>query len=90
MFNIKWTFQFSILAFEVGSAICGVAPSSTVFITGRAIAGLGASGLFTGTLLIVAATTPLQKRPIYISLISALYAIASVLGHLPGVSSQTT
>jgi hypothetical protein len=84
MFNIKWTFLFSILPFEVGSAICGAAPSSTAFIIGRAIAGIGASGLFTGALLIVAATTPLQKRPIYISFISALYAIASVLGPLLG------
>jgi hypothetical protein len=44
-FSIKWSF----LAFlEVGSALCGAAQSSVMLIVGRAIAGLGASGLTNG------------------------------------------
>jgi MFS family permease len=34
-------FIFAILAFELGSLICGVAPNSTALIVGRAISGLG-------------------------------------------------
>ncbi|KAH8589817.1 putative MFS multidrug transporter [Bisporella sp. PMI_857] len=84
IFNVKWTFLCSLIIFEVGSLVCGVAPSSTALIIGRAIAGLGASGLFSGTFIIIAVTTPLEKRPVYISLVSAVYAIASVVGPLLG------
>lgn len=38
----------SVLTFEIASAICGAAPSSIAFILGRAIAGLGAAGIFAG------------------------------------------
>jgi MFS family permease len=43
--------------------ICGVAQSSSMFIVGRAIAGLGASGLTNGALTIIAAIAPMHKRP---------------------------
>ncbi|KAJ5247045.1 hypothetical protein N7468_002028 [Penicillium chermesinum] len=36
----KWVFLCSVLIFEVGSAVCGAAPSSVAFIIGRAVAGL--------------------------------------------------
>ena len=41
----KWVYLISITVFEIGSAICGAAPSSTTFIVGRAIAGMGAAGI---------------------------------------------
>lgn len=47
-FSIKGTFLASIVLFEIGSAICGAAPSSMSFIIGRAIAGLGAAGIMAG------------------------------------------
>lgn len=47
-FAIKVIFMSAVLLFEVGSAICGAAPSSAVFIVGRAIAGVGAAGIFSG------------------------------------------
>jgi hypothetical protein len=40
-----------------------VAPSSTAFIIGRAIAGIGGSGLFTGGLAIVSAASTKEQRP---------------------------
>ncbi|XPS68738.1 hypothetical protein M3J09_001024 [Ascochyta lentis] len=40
-FDIKWIFLVSMLIFEVGSLLCGVAPNSKTLIVGRAIAGLG-------------------------------------------------
>lgn len=30
LYDIKWTFLIAILIFEIGSAICGGAPTSTV------------------------------------------------------------
>lgn len=46
--DIKATFLVALVLFEIGSAICGAAPSSIAFIIGRAIAGLGAGGVQSG------------------------------------------
>lgn len=54
----------AITIFEVGSAVCGAAPSSPALIVGRAIAGLGAAGIFSGGLIIVAYSVPLHQRPL--------------------------
>jgi hypothetical protein len=74
----------ALFIFEVGSLICGVAPNSTTLIVGRAIAGLGGAGIFSGAILIVANTVPLIKRPTYMGLIGGMYGIASVAGPLMG------
>jgi MFS transporter, DHA2 family, glioxin efflux transporter len=42
-FDLKWSFLISMLVFEIGSLICGVAPNSKTLVVGRAIAGLGES-----------------------------------------------
>lgn len=83
-FSIKWTFLTAVAIFELGSLICGAAPSSVALIIGRAIAGVGAAGVFSGGILIVAHTVPLEKRPIYTGFIGAMYGIASVAGPLMG------
>ncbi|KAF2421041.1 MFS multidrug transporter [Tothia fuscella] len=83
-YSTKWTFLSGIFLFEVGSAICGAAPSSTVLIVGRAIAGFGSSGIFTGAINIMINTVPLHKRPLYQGLFGACFAVASVAGPLMG------
>ena len=47
--NIKTVFIATIVLFELGSAICGAATGSGIFIAGRAIAGVGSAGLFSGS-----------------------------------------
>jgi len=47
-FPLKPVFLATLVVFEAGSAICGAAGSSSVFIFGRVIAGVGASGVFAG------------------------------------------
>ncbi|KAJ8106681.1 hypothetical protein ONZ43_g6980 [Nemania bipapillata] len=61
-FPTKWTFLVFFFIFEIGSLLCAVATSSPFFIVGRAVAGLGVSGLQNGSLTIVAGAVPLQKR----------------------------
>lgn len=83
-FSIKWVFLIALFVFEVGSLLCGVAPNSVALIVGRAIAGLGSAGLFSGALIIIAYSVPLVKRPIYSGIIGAMYGVASVVGPLLG------
>jgi EmrB/QacA subfamily drug resistance transporter len=83
-YPIKTVFLISIFIFEVGSAVCGAAPSSVALIVGRAIAGIGSAGIFSGALVIIAYTVPLVKRPIYTGIVGAMYGIASIAGPLLG------
>lgn len=55
-------FIFFVLLFEVGSLICGVSTSSAMFIGGRAIAGLGGSGVINGGLTIISGVVSPEKR----------------------------
>lgn len=81
-FNIREVLFGAIFVFEVGSLVCGVAPTSTALIVGRAVAGLGSAGIFTGALVSIAHVTALEKRPLYFSLIGGVYGLASVIGPL--------
>jgi hypothetical protein len=83
-FKIKTVFLVSIFIFEVGSALCGAAPSSVALIVGRAIAGVGSAGIFSGALVVIAYSVPLEKRPIFTGIIGAMYGIASIAGPLLG------
>ena len=49
-FNAKWTYIFCVFLFEVGSAVCGAAPSIDALIIGRAICGVGGSGMYVGVM----------------------------------------
>lgn len=83
-YDLKWSFLVSMLIFEVGSLVCGVAPNSKTLVVGRAIAGLGAAGLSVGGTSIVSFTVPPAKRPMMMGVIAMTYAIAAVLGPLLG------
>jgi MFS family permease len=72
--DTKHLFLASILVFEVGSTLCAAAPNSVTLIIGRAIAGVGYGGLYTGALLIIVDAVPLHRRPLYISLVGSMTA----------------
>ncbi|RAL05409.1 MDR family MFS transporter [Aspergillus ibericus CBS 121593] len=80
----KWAFLFSIVIFEIGSAICGSAPTSLALILGRAIAGLGTGGISSGAVIIIALTVPLHLRPAFQGFAGAIFGIASVPGPILG------
>ncbi|KAF3162784.1 hypothetical protein TWF225_008059 [Orbilia oligospora] len=83
-FSIKGTFLTAIGFFELGSLICGVAPNSATLIVGRAIAGIGVGGIFSGCILILAHILPLRKRPLAIACLASVWGIASIIGPLLG------
>lgn len=55
-----------------------------MFILGRAIAGVGAAGLFQGALGIVGYTVPLAKRPMYLSIVVSVFGLATCFGPVLG------
>jgi MFS family permease len=59
----KWVFMIFLAIFELGSLLCGVATSSNMLIVGRAVAGMGGSGIMNGALTIIALCLPMEKRP---------------------------
>lgn len=83
-FNVKYTYLVALAIFEVGSIVCALAKNSVMLIVGRAIAGAGAAGLFSGGMTIIGFTVPLEKRAIFIALLSSMFGIASVVGPLIG------
>ncbi|KAJ5158517.1 Major facilitator superfamily domain general substrate transporter [Penicillium coprophilum] len=83
-FNVKWTYLAAIGVFELGSLICGVANSSLTLIMGRAVAGIGSAGIFSGSLIMIAHSVALEKRPLYNGLIGGMFGISSVAGPLLG------
>jgi len=70
--------------FEVGSLISGAATTSSMLIIGRAIAGAGAAGIFSGTLSILAATVELRLRALYTGVLSGLFGVSTAAGPLIG------
>lgn len=84
--SVQFTFLAFFALFELGSLICGVATSSTMLIVGRAVAGLGMSGLMNGALTIVAGAVPLHKRAALIGIIMGCECLAPGLMHCLTVS----
>ncbi|KAL5040945.1 hypothetical protein BDW71DRAFT_212603 [Aspergillus fruticulosus] len=84
IFSAKWAFLCAVFLFELGSLICAVAPSSTVLIVGRAVAGIGVAGIFSGALVIIALCVPLPKRPLVFGMFGMVWGIASIAGPLLG------
>ncbi|KAK7049109.1 major facilitator superfamily transporter [Favolaschia claudopus] len=83
-FSIKWVYVASIALFEIGTLLCGAAPSSSIFIVGRAVAGVGNAGIFSGALVIIANSVPLAKRPLYTGMIGGMGGIGCVTGPIIG------
>ncbi|KAI1138509.1 putative MFS multidrug transporter [Hypoxylon sp. FL0543] len=82
--SAKWVFLFFFFIFEVGSLLCAVSQSSDMFIVGRAVAGIGSSGLQNGALTVIAGAVPLEKRPVYMSFMMAFGQIGLIVGPLIG------
>jgi EmrB/QacA subfamily drug resistance transporter len=83
-FTPKSTFLWFMAIFEVGSLVCATAVNSPMLIVGRAIAGAGAAGCFTGAFTIVAASLPLEKRSAYIGVLQSTFGFATILGPVLG------
>ncbi|CAK7198157.1 hypothetical protein SEUCBS139899_000815 [Sporothrix eucalyptigena] len=88
-YSNKIVFLVAIVLFEAGSALCGAAPNSVAFILGRALAGAGSAGVFAGAIVITIPLVPLHKRPIYQSMLGAIFGVSSAIGPLIGGAFTT-
>ncbi|KAI8228110.1 Efflux pump patC [Colletotrichum sp. SAR 10_86] len=80
----KWLYIGSVVVFEVGSAVCGAAPTMNALIVGRALCGLGGVGMYLGVMTLIAATTTIQERPAYLASIGLTWGLGTVLGPVVG------
>ncbi|OBR12567.1 MFS transporter [Colletotrichum higginsianum IMI 349063] len=85
-YNIKWVYCLSLAVFELGSIVSAVAPNSMTLIVGRAVSGLGAAGLVSGTTTILSYCVALKKQAILSPFVLGMYSIGSTVGPLVGGS----
>lgn len=84
IFGRKVIFLLAIVLFEAGSLLCAVAPNMISLIMGRALAGVGAGGLFTVVLVMISDVTSLRDSSKYQGVIGAVFGLSSVIGPLLG------
>ena len=71
-FSVKWAFLIHLIIFEGGALISGAAPSSAVFIAGRAISGLGFSGISQGCMVSVLLLISIRLQTLTVNRIIAM------------------
>ena len=84
IFSVKRIFLISTAIFLVGSVFCATAVTSPMFVVGRAITGLGTSGVIAGAFTLLVQTLPLRKRPVYTGVLGAGEGVATVVAPIVG------
>ncbi|MEV7592855.1 MFS transporter [Streptomyces sp. NPDC089922] len=80
----KRLFQYAIVLFLIGSALCGLAQDMPQLIGFRALQGLGGGGLIVLSMAIVGDIVPPRERGRYQGLFGGVFGATSVLGPLLG------
>ncbi|KAL2827793.1 major facilitator superfamily domain-containing protein [Aspergillus cavernicola] len=84
VYPAKYVLIASVVIFAVGSALCSASQNVHTLIGGRALSGVGAAGILTGILQVMAQATRLEDRPTLFSLFESVFALASIIGPLIG------
>ncbi|KAG8877203.1 hypothetical protein FRB97_003589 [Tulasnella sp. 331] len=82
--SIKWVYIAAVCLFEIGSAICGAAPSMNILIFGRALSGVGAAGIAISFMVLLARVSPIEHRAFLISLMGGVMLVSTIVGPLLG------
>ncbi|HEX5455983.1 MAG TPA: MDR family MFS transporter [Candidatus Saccharimonadales bacterium] len=84
LYGRKKLFQFTIVIFLAGSALCGLSQSINQLVIFRGIQGIGGGGLMSLILAIVGDVIPPRQRGRYQGYFGGVFALASVVGPLLG------
>jgi EmrB/QacA subfamily drug resistance transporter len=84
MYGRRPFYLFAILVFVIGSMLCGLADSMYQLAAFRAIQGIGAGGLMSLALAIIADIVPPRERAKYQGWFMAVFGTSSVLGPVIG------
>ena len=74
----------AVVIFLGGSLLCALAPQMNALVAGRAVQGLGASGMSTMVNVIICDTFSLRDRGLYLALTSMFWAVGSAIGPVLG------
>ncbi len=86
LYGRKGIFQFAIVVFLIGSALCGLSQNIWELIAFRAIQGLGGGGLMALAMAIMGDIVSPRDRGKYQGLFGAVFALSTIVGPLIGGS----
>jgi EmrB/QacA subfamily drug resistance transporter len=84
LYGRKKLFQFAIVLFLIGSALCGLSQNFLELNIFRALQGLGSGGLMVGSMAIIGDIVPPRERGRYQGYIGGVFAVSSIAGPLIG------
>ncbi|KAH8893292.1 hypothetical protein GQ53DRAFT_108458 [Thozetella sp. PMI_491] len=79
----------ALALFIAGSLLCAVAPTMDLLIGGRAVQGLGASGMGVMGNIIISDLFSLRNRGLYLGLMSIVWAVGTAIGPVIGGALTT-
>ncbi|KAF9895181.1 hypothetical protein FE257_000083 [Aspergillus nanangensis] len=84
IFGRRLLIMISLVFFLAGAVVASLAHNFTVMLAGRCIQGIGGGGLAMLAEIVVTDLVPLRLRGNYYGILSAMYAMGSVLGPIVG------
>ena len=80
VFGRRLVYTIDILLFGTGSLVVALAPSFTVFLVGRAVQGVAASGIFPVASAVIGDVFPPERRGQALGVLGAVYGLAFIIG----------
>ncbi|KAL8319250.1 hypothetical protein RB597_006164 [Gaeumannomyces tritici] len=84
VFGRRWPLIVSVAIFMVGCGMCGGANSIALMIAGRAVQGIGGSGITVLCEVVICDLVPLRERGTYMAIVFGMVSIGVALGPLFG------
>ncbi|KAJ5564613.1 hypothetical protein N7513_000855 [Penicillium frequentans] len=84
LFGRKPLVLITIAWFTIGAIVAGVANDFTHMLIGRSLQGIGGGGIITLTAILIADIVPLNERPKYFGMLSAIWSLGTVVGPVIG------